>query len=575
MITKDGEYLNQKLNQLKQSVLSRNNHLLNSEKKSGVYQKKTYFQNNPKNILKNENFPNYIDKKNVLLAKNISPNPFKYKLEKEPFKISTNKIMSLRNIHVSDKTNRIKSSKIIPKVDFPYNYQEVKLSENYEIPQENRKSINLRSSKSVDPYKIIGKTNFSNNPYGNNILDSILKTSHFSKHKNNLQIDLTEKLNDNIEKNAILENELNLFSGKLEEEKKKLENLDDICGEELKSNKITEGEKINDFEKLNMEHQELSEKLNFEEDRKIELANDIEKIEYDNKMLKNELKRISELTAEKLLDLENNINSIGRMRDFEKENYDMEKEKVVNSSEFVVEQMKAHFEERSNQINLKKKNAEIEKNKILNDLKIISNELRNFNSNADNKIRNIMNTIINEEEIIQNKEIKEIEDKITIQESNLNNHQLENRNLIENIQNIERDFKGRIMNKKNINLRLREELAHLENNYNKIYITLNSENKQNSQKETRLTRLEDELKEIKEKTRNLEVNYKKELENVALENEEMVEELNNDFNGMLQNEKNLIDEISIKKEELLNLQQKHQKIIENIQKNLNNTLQVK
>lgn len=581
MITKDGEYLNQKLNQLKQSVLSRNNNLLNLAKNSNGYQKKSYIENNQKNILKNENFQNYLEKnkKNLLFAKNISPNPFKYKLESEPFKLSTNKIMSLRNIRISENPNRIKSSKIIPKVNFPYNYQEVKLSENYEIPQENnRKSINLRSSKSVDPYKIIGKANFNNNPYdklGNNILDSILKTSHFSKHQNNLQNGLNEKLNENMNKNADLENDINIMSGKLEEEKKRLENIDDICREELKNIKIREEEKINDYEKLNMDHQELLHKFNLEEDQKIELTNDLEKIDYDNKMLKNELKRISELTAEKLLDLENNINSIGRMRDFEKENYDMEKEKVVNSSDFVVEQMRSHFEERSSQIMINQKNVENEKNKILNDLKKISSELRNFNSNADNKIRNIMNTIINEEEIVQNKEIKEIEDKIKIEENDINTFQLENRTLIENVQNMERDFKGRIMNKRNMNLRLKEELSLLEKNYNKVYVTLNCENKQNSQKETRIAKLEDELREIKEKAEILEINYKKELENVELEQEEIVEELNNEYDSLFKNEKNLIDEISMKKEQILSLEQKHQQIIENIQKNLNNTLQVK
>ena len=64
---------------------------------------------------------------------------------------------------------------------------------------------------------------------------------------------------------------------------------------------------------------------------------DLNNIKRENELLKNELKRLGEVTSEKILDLENNINSIGRMKEFQKENYQMEKEKIVNSSEFVIE----------------------------------------------------------------------------------------------------------------------------------------------------------------------------------------------------------------------------------------------
>lgn len=54
-------------------------------------------------------------------------------------------------------------------------------------------------------------------------------------------------------------------------------------------------------------------------------------------MLKNELKRFGEMTSEKILELENGINNIGRMKDFEKENFNMEKDKIMNHCEFVLE----------------------------------------------------------------------------------------------------------------------------------------------------------------------------------------------------------------------------------------------
>lgn len=57
-------------------------------------------------------------------------------------------------------------------------------------------------------------------------------------------------------------------------------------------------------------------------------------------MLKGELKRFGEMTSEKILELENGINNITRMKDYEKENYQMEREKIQNHCEFVLEQIK-------------------------------------------------------------------------------------------------------------------------------------------------------------------------------------------------------------------------------------------
>lgn len=54
-------------------------------------------------------------------------------------------------------------------------------------------------------------------------------------------------------------------------------------------------------------------------------------------MLKGELRRFGEITSEKILELENGINNVGRMREFEKENFAMEKEKIGNHCEFVLE----------------------------------------------------------------------------------------------------------------------------------------------------------------------------------------------------------------------------------------------
>lgn len=45
-------------------------------------------------------------------------------------------------------------------------------------------------------------------------------------------------------------------------------------------------------------------------------------------MLKNEIKRLGSRTSEKVLECENNINSVARMKEFHKDNYMMEKDKL-------------------------------------------------------------------------------------------------------------------------------------------------------------------------------------------------------------------------------------------------------
>ena len=493
--------------------------------------------------------------------------------------------MSLRNINPEEKTNRMTSLKNIQKMGYEYKKSDfVNYKENNENNNQNIK-MTMRGSKSLDPFKIYSKVgnqqnfnrienhNFNSQIPNDNIFDSILKASQFGKRKFDLKNDLNNKFNEEIQINSQLNNEINKINIKLEEEKRRLENLVCICKEDLKEVKIREEEKISDFEKIKFNDEELNEKIFYGENLRNELACDLEKIENDNKMLKTELKRIGELTADKLLDLENNINSIGRMRDFEKENFEMEREKIHNSSEFVIEQMKTHFDERSNQIMNNLKQVSSDKKKSENQLQVMTSELKNFNNNADHKIRNLMSNHIHEEETKQNKEIKEHEHNIKLVENDLNSLQTENRNLIENFQNLERECKNNLINKRNINSRFKEELSYLENNYNKIFVTLNSENKGISQKQFRLQKLEEELVEIVQKQKTLQENYDEEFENIEADQELCLNNLNNEFEDFLKNEKELLNEIEMKKEHLIKLENNHNQIIENIQKKLNNTLE--
>lgn len=48
----------------------------------------------------------------------------------------------------------------------------------------------------------------------------------------------------------------------------------------------------------------------------------------ENNTLKSELKRFGEITSDKILDLENNINQLGRMKELENDDFMMEKDKL-------------------------------------------------------------------------------------------------------------------------------------------------------------------------------------------------------------------------------------------------------
>lgn len=85
------------------------------------------------------------------------------------------------------------------------------------------------------------------------------------------------------------------------------------------------------------------------------------------------------------LDLENNINGIGMLKDHEGDNFEMEKNKLVNNRDFILEQMKTQFQERTRRIEEEIMKIEGEKAELLNQAKIIQENMRNFKFEADQK----------------------------------------------------------------------------------------------------------------------------------------------------------------------------------------------
>ena len=88
---------------------------------------------------------------------------------------------------------------------------------------------------------------------------------------------------------------------------------------------------------MEVQKQNLIREIQHEEEKKNELGTHYDNLIRENEMLKGELKKFGEMTSEKILELENGINNITRMKDYEKENYQMEREKIQNHCEFVLE----------------------------------------------------------------------------------------------------------------------------------------------------------------------------------------------------------------------------------------------
>lgn len=579
MISKDSNYINTKLKELKQSVLSKQNQFeggsnINKYKlspsKTSVYNHQpNYIKSNP--ISHTEYFKNqnpevrktYQNNNILKFGTNTSEKPrfennysnrinTDYQFNKEP------RVLHAQEPKSPFKTNYLNNTK--------YDLNKNSYLNKYEQSPYKKHNIRVKSS------------NYERNSYGNDfeepeILRNVMEKSfQEGKHDKNLARDLNERFLDESKNNEQLISDIDMLNRKLDSERKNLAQMDGMCKEELMINKEKENEVLSNLEKLEINNQEIEQNLEKENNRNFEQKTDFDKIERENVMLKNELKKIMELTGEKILEIENNINSLGRMKEFEKDNYEMEKEKFTSSSEFVIEQMRAQFMERSHQIEENNQKTKIEKDKIQSELRVLAEELRAFNTNADHKIKNIMNTIINEEENKQKGEIRELEDKIRVEEDQIKQVLKENQEKIQYIQNSERDINARVIGKRNENMRLKEELSVLEQQYNKMLLQLNNVEKENEKKNFMILRLEEEKESIQDKSNRLSESYNKELEILEEQQLEDVKEVEDAYNRLLSNEKEMINEIRDKNNEIIDLQKRQSDIIEQYQSKLNQTL---
>ena len=210
--------------------------------------------------------------------------------------------------------------------------------------------------------------------------------------------------------------------------------------------------------------------------------------------------------------------------------------------------------------------------RIESEIKILADELRSFNVNADHKIKNIMNSVVDEEQSKQAKELNEVKNYIRSEEEEINRFSRKNQELLQKIQNAEREGKTKIISKQNENMRLKEDFNNLEGQYNRLFILLGNEKKEIDKKRSTVARLENEHADIKEKTETIEMNYNQELDEIYNEHTDNIRELENSINYYQEEQNRLTEQIREENDKLVDADKRQQEMFANIENNLNNTI---
>lgn len=405
------------------------------------------------------------------------------------------------------------------------------------------------------------------------ILRNLNQASFIEKHEGKILNEMQQKIANQIAKNNKLGEEIMGLRRQLEAEKGRLFQLDEAMKQEFRHAKATEAESVASHQALENKLHECTDRIAQDNDRHAQMRTELEKIQVENDMLRGELKRLGEITSEKILDLENNINSVARMKEFEVERFVMEKDKANNSADFVIEQMKVHFNDRSGKIEEQVRKIQADSDRLAVDLKAVTDELKSFNFNADQKINNIMNIVIQEEQEKHQAEARDIEGRLRAEEEEIARLNRRNQDILTKLQATERDGKNRLMARKNENTRLKEDLSNFEQNLNKLLIQVSNENREYEKKKEMVELAKEDYDEVHNKSQMLDHRYEEEMANIQAGHEETLQELDREFSSLREREQRLLQAIQQENEKINAIHKRHNDLIEDVQRNFNATLQ--
>lgn len=392
------------------------------------------------------------------------------------------------------------------------------------------------------------------------------------KHEQNLLSDLGEKLTQESAANQRLAADVAALHKNLEHERAKTASLEEQCRAELREAKARENEALAELAALERRAQELTQKTRSEEERTSRHRRELDELRRDNDLLRGELKRLGDLTGEKILELENGLNSVARMREFEQANFEMEKGNILNTGEFVMEQMRVKFLERGTKLEEQIRQASSERERLAAETRTLLEELRGFNGVADARINEIMSAVRSEQKAKHETELAEVNNRIRLEEGELAAAQQRHKDLLLRFQSVEREGKNRLIARKNENMRAKEELSAADQNYNKLLVQLNGEGKDLEKKASALAKLDAECQDIREKTEQLERRYAEEMQHIQADHAADVQELEAQLAAAKAEEQALIDGKREINARISEFQRRHNELIGELEASLNSTL---
>lgn len=392
------------------------------------------------------------------------------------------------------------------------------------------------------------------------------------KHEANLVNDLGRQLNTEVEVNSRLAQEISYLMKSLESEQIKTAEIDEQFHSELRETKERENSQLLELADLERKLAEANMQLRQEEEKTGFIRTELDVQRRENETMRSELKRLGEITGNKIIELENNMNNAVRMKEFEVENFQMEKANLTNTCEFVIEQMKLRFGERIAKLDEQTRAVEIEKDKFLIEGKSLLDQLKGFNAAADQKITNILRAAQEERAAKNESQMNEITRQIQAEEEELANCQRRTQDLLMRLQSGERDGKSKIVMRKNDTLRLKEELASLEQQFNRFLVTLNSEEKESEKKTSLLARLEYEARNVRDKAELIGRKFNEEEAEIRQGHAEDLNELNAQLAASVAEEQQIQEEMARINQKVVEFQKRHNQLITQLQDNLNNTL---
>ena len=403
-------------------------------------------------------------------------------------------------------------------------------------------------------------------------LKNVDNKSFLEKHEGKIANELQQKVMSQFEKNNRLGEEIMHLRKTLDAETQRIAKMEEQYAEEFRHSKMMEEDTLNSTQVMEHELLGLKNTIRSESDKLQGVGSSLERVRAENEMLRGELKKLGEMTSEKILELENNINSVARIRELEVESFGMEKEKLANTAEFVVEQMKVHFHESSTKIEDQIGRLQLDKDRLANDLRRVTEEIKVYNINADQKINSIMNQVIQEEQDKHGAEVKEIEAKIKIEEEEIGRINRRNQELVTRLQTSERDGKNRLMAKKTENTRLKEDFNRFEQTFNKLILQLTNESRDFDKKREAVEALKEDHDDFHNRSMAADQRLQEEVATIQESHDEQMKELDRESYLAKEREQKLALAIEEEGRHLFELQKKHQSTLDDIQRGFNATL---